>query len=275
MMRDFPLPTRPLADLQHRALRAPKPRPPATPTPAQATLQVSWARHLDEVRAAQRLRHAVFADEMGARLTPLATTPAGHDEDRHDAHCEHLLVRLEPQGEVIGTYRVMTPEAARRAGGWYSDTEFDFTPLAPLRDRVAELGRSCVHPDHRHGGVILALWGALGAFMQAHHLDTMVGCASLSMRDGGHVAASLWERLRQAHMADPTWHVQPRLALPLATLRRDLPAEPPALIRGYLRCGAKLLGPPAWDPDFRTADLPMMLRLDDLPDRHRRHLLGH
>jgi putative hemolysin len=131
-----------------------------------------------------------------------------------------------------------------------------------------------VHPDFRRGGVVLALWGGLAAFMQRNTLDTMIGCASISMRDGGHTAASLWARLQRDHLAPIECHVRPRLPLPLEHLRPDLPAEPPPLVHGYLRCGAKLLGPPAWDPDFNTADLPLIVRTADLPERYRRPLTG-
>ena len=48
----------------------------------------------------------------------------------------------------------------------------------------------------------------------------------------------------------------------------------PALIKGYLRCGARVLGAPAWDPAFNTADLPLLLRIEGLPARYRKHFLG-
>lgn len=238
-------------------------------------LRVDWARHLDDVRAAQRLRHAVFADEMGARLsTPLA----GHDIDLFDDYCEHLLVRAEATREVIGTYRVLTPVQARRVGSTYSDTEFDLTRLHALRGRMVELGRSCVHPGHRHGGVIMALWGALGTFMARNQLDIMLGCASIPIMHGGvfsgDAAASIWRQARARHLAPIEFHVRPRTPLPLERLNDQLDIEPPALIKGYLRLGAKVLGPPAWDPDFNTADLPMMMRLGDLHPRYRKHFLG-
>ena len=139
---------------------------------------------------------------------------------------------------------------------------------------MVELGRSCVHPDHRSGGAIMALWGALAEFMVRNDLDTMIGCASVSMRDGGHYAASLWKQLQTSHMAPIEWQVRPRLPLPVDELRQDLQVEPPPLIKGYLRCGARILGRPAWDPDFNTADLPMIMRIADLPARYRRHFLG-
>jgi putative hemolysin len=240
--------------------------------------EVGWARTQDDVRDAQRLRYRVFADEMHARLTVPPGTPARHDADRFDDFCEHLLVRTLPEdgepGLVIGTYRVLLPEAARRAGGYYSEGEFDLAPLAPLRARMVELGRSCVHPAWRTGGVILALWGALAELMARNGLETMIGCASVSMSDGGHCASSLYRRLRESHLAPERWRVRPHLPLPVDELRSDLEPETPPLIKGYLRCGAQLLGAPAWDPDFNTADLPLLMRPADLPPRYRRHFIG-
>jgi putative hemolysin len=246
-----------------------------TGKPVQAGIQVRWARHLDEVRQAQRLRFEVFGLEMGARLS---TPVSGHDIDLFDDYCEHLLVLDEASQTVIGTYRVLTPAQAQRVGGTYSDTEFDLTRLRGLRSRMVELGRSCVHPAHRTGGVIMALWGALADFMVRNQLDTMIGCASIPMLHNGvvsgDVAASIWAQLRQTHLAPIEYHVRPRLPLPVEQLDSSVLAEPPALIKGYLRLGARVLGAPAWDPDFNTADLPMLMRLADLHPRYRKHFLG-
>jgi Putative hemolysin len=242
---------------------------------ARPGVTVAWARHLDEVRAAQRLRFEVFAGEMGARL---ATPLPGHDVDLFDPYCEHLLVRERETAEVIGTYRVLTPAQAKRVGSFYSDVEFDLWRLRQLRGRMVELGRSCVRADHRQGGVILMLWTALFEFMQASRLDTMMGCASIPMLHNGvvsgDVAASIWRQLRQTHLAGIELRVTPRLPLPVEALDASLAVDPPALIKGYLRLGARVLGAPAWDPDFNTADLPMMMRVQDLPQRYRRHFLG-
>jgi putative hemolysin len=254
-------------------------RPPAPcAPPLEPALEVRWARDAREVRAAQRLRYRVFAEEMGARLVLPRGAPAGHDIDRFDAHCEHLVVRLRrtgaAPGEVIGTYRVLTPDAARRAGGLYTQTEFDLSGVRHLLPHTLELGRSCVHPDHRSGAAVLALWGAIVAFAHRNGLRTLLGCASVPMRDGGHAAASLWAGLARTHAVPTDLEVVPRVPLPVDSLRQDLPAELPPLVKGYLRCGARLAGRPAWDPDFGCADLPMLLHLDDLPVRYRRHFLG-
>ena len=274
-MNDLPSPTMPLSLVSlprgslHRSV-------PATgPQSGQGSISVAWASHLDEVRQAQRLRHDVFALEMGAKLN---TAIPGHDVDLFDDFCEHLLVRDQATGQVVGTYRVLTPAQAKRVGSTYSDTEFDLTRLRSLRERMVELGRSCVHPDHRHGGVILALWGALAEFMVRNHLDTMIGCASIPMLHNGVVsgdaAASIWRQVQQTHLAPIEYQVRPRLPLPVERLDSTLDIEPPALIKGYLRLGAKVLGAPAWDPDFNSADLPMLMRIADLPARYRKHFLG-
>jgi putative hemolysin len=247
----------------------------SSPKDSKSAIKVSWAKHQDEVREAQKLRYSVFANEMGARLP--ATIP-GHDIVLFDDYCEHLLVRDGETNAVIGTYRVLTPVQAKRVGGTYTDTEFDLTRLRNMRERMVELGRSCVHPDHRHGGVILALWGALFEFMSRNQLDTMIGCASIPMLHNGIVsgdaAASMWQQLSKSNLASIEFHVRPRLPLPIEELDSNLPVEPPALIKGYLRLGAKILGAPAWDPDFNTADLPMLMQVKDLPLRYRKHFVG-
>lgn len=264
--------TTPLAQiLGHRKLSLAR-TPIETPQ-----LHARWARHADDVREAQRLRYRVFAEEMGACLSPPAGTETGLDVDLYDRFCEHLLVCTaetdDAPNQVVGTYRVLTPDAARLVGGLYTETEFDLVRLQGLKPRMAELGRSCTDVSWRSGAVILLLWSSLAEFMHRNALDLMIGCASVPMRDGGHAAASLWNKLRQTHLAPIEEQVSPRLPLPVDDLRSDLDVEAPALIKGYLKCGAKVLGAPAWDPDFGTADLPLLMKLGDLPASYRRRFL--
>jgi putative hemolysin len=235
---------------------------------------VSWARHEDEVREAQRLRYEVLASATRARLD---TRLPGHDVDLFDDFCEHLLVRASQSGDVIGTFRVLTPSQALRVGSTHLDTEFDLTRLRGMRDRFVELGRSCVHPDHRNGRVIVAKWRALADFMRLNSFDTVVGCASMPMlHDGrvcGHAAASIWNRLGPDCLAPIEYQVRPRLPLPIEELNGTLLVETPDVMKAYLRLGAKVLGPPAWNPHFNSAEFPMLLRLAEVPDRRRTRLL--
>jgi putative hemolysin len=291
---------------QARHLSQPAGSPPGD---APRRFEVRWADCEDDVRAAQRLRYLVFTQEMNPDPAPSPRAPAhspqhssqhssrhssqhsslsagdapGLDADRFDPFCDHLLVRAladgprDGAGLLVGTYRVLAPAAASRAGGFYTDTEFDLTPVAPLRARAAELGRSCVHPAWRSGAVIMSLWTALGGYMLAHRIDTMIGCASIGLGDGGRTADLVWRRLRRTHLAPAQWRVTPLTAFSPQAAVVDSPAGPhaprhmaevPPLIKGYLRCGARVLGPPAFDAVFNTADLPMMLRTRDLDPRY-------
>lgn len=232
-------------------------------------LYFSYARTPAEIREAQALRYRVFAEEMGARL-------AGHDRldrDGYDAFCDHLLVRDRETGKVVGTYRILSPAMAREARGYYSAGEFDLTRLQPLLERTVEVGRSCVHPDYRSGGTITLLWAGLAQYMRRNRYDYLMGCASISMADGGHHAASLYNRLKHDHLAPPEYRVFPRCPLPLDALRGDMATACPPLIKGYLRVGAQICGEPAWDPDFNTADLLLLLPMTRLNQRYAAHFL--
>ena len=195
------------------------------------------------MREAQRLRYRVFVEEMGARLN---TPEAGLDVDIFDAWCDHLLVRDEISNEVVGTYRILPPHQAKRIGSLYSESEFDPTRLANLRQRMVEVGRSCVHPDYRNGGTITLLWAGLAECMlkngydlpdrlRQHFDDQPRRCQYLSPASA-------------RHLGPIEWRVFPRCPLPLAALEQQDLDKIAAADQGYLRVGAYVCGEPAWDP---------------------------
>jgi len=235
-------------------------------------LNVHLARSEAEIVDAQKLRYRVFAEEMGARLP---APEIGIDRDLFDPWCEHLLVTEEETGEVLGTYRILTGAAAERIGGFYSEQEFDLARLTHLRDRAIEIGRSCVHPEHRTGAVIALLWSGLADYMRRTGYEYILGCASMSMVDGGHSAAAAYLRVCVSHLSPTEYRVFPRCPLPLGQFDPGaLPSVPP-LIKAYLRVGAYVCGEPAWDPDFNTADLLMLLPLSRVDARYAKHFMRH
>jgi putative hemolysin len=243
-------------------------RPPPRP------LAVGLATAASDIDAAQRLRYRVFVDEMGARFTG---REPGRDEDLFDAWCEHLVVRDCGSGEVVATYRILTAERARRLGTFYAEEEFDLTRLALLRPRMVEIGRACVDARYRKGPALMLLWQGIAQFMRQHRYDTLIGCASVSLKDGGANALAVYQHCAPRHLAPIEYRVFPRH--PLAA--RDEPAGAvdaaptnlPPLLRGYLRFGAWIGGEPAWDPDFNTADLFVLLPLSRVETRYARHYL--
>lgn len=235
------------------------------------------ARDSDEVLAAQRLRYRVFAEEMGALLR---TPTPGVDVDAFDEHCDHLVVREDSSGEIVGCYRMLPPERVPAAGMLYSETEFDLRALnavAGLRAALVETGRSCVHPDHRTGAVVSLVWAGIARYLLLSGHRWLAGCASVPLADGGTFAAGVWRVVRDKHYAPPEYRVRPlRPWTPPDPSTMDSPARValPALLKGYLRLGAWVCGPPALDADFGVADLFVLLGLDHVDQRYLSYFLG-
>lgn len=231
---------------------------------------VALARSEEEVREAQRLRYKVFVEELGAHVK---TRLPGHDIDHFDPFCEHLIVRESHADRIVGTYRILSPDAARRVGSYYSESEFYINRLQNLRSRMVEVGRSCIHPDHRSGAVITLLWAGLAEYMVSNNYEYLMGCASIGMADGGHNAANLFAQLDLAHMAPAEYRSFPLHGLPFERLANGQPVLVPPLIKGYLRVGAWVCSEPAWDPDFNTADLLLLLPMSRMNPRYMRHFV--
>ncbi len=138
-----------------------------TASDAHRGLVVGLAQTHEELELIQRLRFDVFSSEYGAVL---GQNHDGIDRDHFDPWCEHLMVRELGTDRVVGTYRVLTPHQARRAGGYYSESEFDLAGLGAVRDTMVEFGRACIHEDHRQGGVLMMLWSRPGGNSQARQL---------------------------------------------------------------------------------------------------------
>ncbi|WP_436842945.1 GNAT family N-acetyltransferase [Streptomyces venezuelae] len=239
----------------------------ATPTTSYVT---SIADTTEQIRAAQRLRHRVFAEELGAALdTPLP----GHDIDTFDDLADHLIVTDTSTGDVVGTYRMIPPGRAEHS---YSDGEFELVALNALRSSTVEAGRSCVHPDHRSGAVINLMWSALARYVLLSGHRYLAGCASVPLADGGRAATAAWLLGTAKHAAPPELRVHPRRPWTPGGPAPERPtyADLPPLLRGYLRLGAWVCGAPAHDPEFDVADFFVLLDTECLSARHRRYFLG-
>jgi putative hemolysin len=234
-----------------------------TGSTATARYSVQVATEGDQVQAAQRLRHHVFAEELGATLH---SEVSGLDVDEFDVHCDHLIITEDNSGEVVGTYRMLPPGRTDRL---YSDGEFDLGALAPLRDALVETGRSCVHPDHRTGAVINLMWAGIARYMHLSGRRWLAGCASVPEAD----ATAVWHQVQARHLAPPALRVTPRRPWPITPGPQRRVTMPP-LLKGYLRLGAWVCGAPAHDPDFQVADLFVLLSLDRVDPRYMRHFLG-
>lgn len=260
-------------------LDAPDPR-----SPERARYRLTLAGDATDVVAAQRLRHRIFSEEFGAS-TP---GPAQLDADEFDDQCDHLIVwheqtdpdrggRYSGRRAAVATYRLLpahSNDADPRSAGLYSGGEFDLTPLEPLLPAAVEAGRSCVAAEHRSGTAVSLLWGGIARYMHLAGYRYLLGCASISLADGGGDAAAFADLAAAKHLAAPQLRCAPHRPLALDRLPRPARASVPPLLRGYLRLGAVVCGAPAHDPEFGTADFLVLLDLEHTDQRYLRFFLG-
>jgi putative hemolysin len=223
------------------------------------------------VRQAQALRYRVFGQELGARLKQ---GHAGLDVDDFDPHCHHLLVREARSGAVVGCTRLLNSDAAERIGRFYSESEFDLGAIPSLPGKLLEVGRTCISPECRQGAAIAVLWSGIAGYVQLHQIDYLFGCASMPLGAGDVQAAAIMNRLRRQAMAPPELHAIPRAPLKCTDAPETvLDAPLPALLKAYVRLGAKVCGEACRDPDFAVGDVLMLLNLGELNPTYARHFL--
>lgn len=244
-------------------------------------LGVRLASTPEEINAAQALRYQVFYDEMGAE--PDATAYALRlDRDKFDDFADHLLVVDHDLGEgienVVGTYRLIQEDAATKAGGFYSESEYDISALKQASKRKLELGRSCTAKAYRNRMVMQLLWRGIAAYVFHYDIDLMFGCASLSGTDPDALAEEL-SYLAQHHMAPekirptalPARYVSmQRLPESAIDPKRALMRLPP-LVKGYLRLGGWVGDGAVIDRQFNTTDIAIIVQTDMVTEKYYRH----
>lgn len=239
-------------------------------------ISVKIAETKAELCAAQALRYDVFVRELGSD-GPMVDHDAGLERDQFDPYFDHMIATDNSTGQVIGVYRLLRGEAARQAGQFYSEDEYDLTPLRQSGRRLLELGRSCLHRDYRGGTAMYNLWTGLAAYVAQHRIDVLFGVASFHGTDPKALAAPL-SLLHHSHLAPaelrPT--VKPGSAQDMNLLpadqidRRAAMLQVPALIKAYLRLGG-CVGQGAWiDHAFNTTDVCLVLDTARMNDRQRK-----
>jgi putative hemolysin len=241
------------------------------------------------IEAAQRLRYDVFTSTPGFALPTAGQTD--RDVDRFDEFCDHLLVRDDDTGELVGCYRMLAPTGAIAAGGLYTATEFDVSAFDSLRPSLVEMGRAVVRDGHRSGGVVLLMWAGILAYLDRYGYDYVTGCVSVPI--GGPASGEAKDQandeapgsqlrgvrdfILSRHAAPPQYRVHPRRPVIVDgkgiddILPPPRPAVPP-LMRGYLRLGAKACGEPAHDPDFGVGDFCVLLDKRQADTRYLKRL---
>jgi len=241
-------------------------------SPRVASYTIRVARDAEDIRSAQRLRFEVFNLELNEGLDTAYLS--GLDADRFDDCCDHLLVEENRTGAVVGTYRLQTGQLAAANHGYYSAQEFDFSPFESIRCETVELGRACVHKDHRKLNVVNLLWRGIARYATERRARYLIGCSSLTSQDAA-AGLAVYEALRTEHLVEVPFRTEAvgEYRMDAGTPAAERP-QIPKLLRAYLSLGAKICGPPALDREFKTIDFLTLLDLQALPDAVRNHFLG-
>lgn len=237
---------------------------------------VKLATTYAELRAVQALRYDVFVRELGGN-GEMIDHEAGLEQDRFDPFYDHMVLRDDTTGDVVGAYRLLRDDQARAAGQFYSEDEYDLSLLKSSGRKLLELGRSCVRRDYRGGTAMFHLWAGLADYVKDHNIDILFGVASFHGTDAQALAQPL-TMLHHNHLAPADLRVKAREPqsqnmdlLDIETLdRRRAMLQTPALIKAYLRLGG-FVGEGAWiDHDFNTTDVCLVMDTDRMNQRQKR-----
>jgi putative hemolysin len=244
-------------------------------------LEVRLAQNQLEIERALALRYDVFNLEMGEGLPQSSATRK--DRDEYDLYCNHLIViDKSNQEKIVGTYRILTRKMAKEGIGFYSENQFDITSIYNLPDEIAEVGRSCVHPDYRDGSVISLLWQGLAEFMIKHDVRYLMGCGSIHSTDSDVASQSFAFLKEKDAIAPEEFRVYPNPDFILPGFVSDFKIDDlkavtkniPPLLKGYIRIGAKICGIPALDSVFGTTDVFILFDRKEITERYAKHYMG-
>lgn len=245
-------------------------------------LIVRLAQGARDLKAAQRLRYQVFVQELHAD-GPMVDHAARLECDEFDTLFDHLLLidrSRDPEQleDVVGVYRLLPSDRVGPQGRFYSESEFDLSVLKASGRRLLELGRSCVHPDHRRGAAMVLLWNALADYVLERGIEVLFGAASFPGTDVPRLEQPLsW--LHYNHLAPEGLRVSAHAAgrqrmdlMPPDQIdARKAQAATPALIKAYLRLGG-FVGEGAWiDRAFNTTDVCLVMDTAQMSARHREY----
>ena len=241
-------------------------------TSSASAYKTRLARDASEIQAAQALRFSVFNLELNEGLSE--SFASGLDADPFDPVCDHLLVEHVATGAVVGTYRLQTGLTAIANLGYYSEQEFDFAPFESIRAELIELGRACVHQQHRNLVVLGLLWRGIADYARERGGRYLCGCSSITSQDPT-VGASAYSDLCRRHLVEARFRTRslPAYDCPLEELAEESP-KIPKLLRAYLSIGAKICGPPALDRQFKTIDFLTLLDMEAMPALMRAKFLS-
>lgn len=227
------------------------------------------AESYEELVDSFKLRHDVFYKEFQGKDLD------GLDFDKFDTHFDHLIIIHKESQRVIGTYRLNCSSQSKLS---YTQLEFNLADIYQAPGPHLELGRACIHADHRKGTVLSLLWRGITEYMNISGANILFGCSSIKTNSVAQ-AAMVYQYLSEQNgiseslFSSPTnnfqmadfdiWHAYFKNGL-TEIQRKEAQELVPPLLKSYLKFGAKIVSEPAFDRDFDCIDLLTVLKKDDM-----------
>lgn len=235
-------------------------------------LETFVAERPEDILESKKLRYRIFGEELGAQLVNPEIDPFS---DPFDSFCDHLLVRDTQTGCIVGTYRLARRQAAQKFGSFYTQSEYDISPLLQQDGEILELSRSCVEKPYRTLPTMNLLWRGLAEYALGLNITFFFGCASFHGTDPRAFEHAL-SYLIHKHLAPPECRprVLPRDALDMRILKpeevdvRQAFRQMPPLIKSYVRVGG-FVGEGAFlDSAYNTTDVSIVVNTSLLTQRY-------
>lgn len=228
---------------------------------------VRFAESDDDIRAAQRLRWLCFLGNRG-----LDQAEDGLDADDFDGACRHVLVTENRSGTLVCCFRIL-PLTGREIARSYSAQYYNLRRLEDYDGKMVEMGRFCIHPEHKDPNILRLAWGAMSRYVEDEGVGMLFGCSSFMGADPEAHADAL-AMLRERHLAPKRW--LPRVKAPnvfrfARALRRRKADEKaamlgmPPLLRSYLLMGGWVSDHAVVDPKLNTIHVFTGLEISAIP----------
>lgn len=243
-----------------------------------SSLEIKLAQTEEDKKQAYRLRYEIFLKELNSVADSLPAN--GLETDIYDAASDHLLIIDKKKNSVIGTYRILSASKTTPSCGFYAEKMFDIQKIKELNSNIAEVGRSCVHKDYREGPAIALLWRAIASYVQTHNIRYLFGSVRLYTLDPLEIS-KIFSFVKTNYYAAPELRIFPRKKAVFEALQEELKTPErgdiffklPALMKGYLRLGMKVCGPPAWDRHLESVVFLIVLDINNMSPAYKRHFL--
>jgi putative hemolysin len=201
------------------------------------------------------------------------------DEDKYDKFCDHLIVIDKAGNKIVGTYRLLLGQKANKIG-FYSERFFNIENIKKLAGdkEMLELGRSCIHRDYRDRLVINLLWNGISKYIKEQNVRFAFGSVRLGSAEPLEVSR-MFKLIKEKFYAPEEYRVLPKRKNIVKGLNMNIKiSDPrsiwrtlPALVKGYLRTGVVVCGPPAVNPDFGSVVVFVLLDVDKMSPSYKRH----